>query len=160
MQFLPSDSAERSTFEAIFQLLDGASREVIGPAEPRLLVIPIRHDGGYVIGGLWAVSLFRWLHLEMLFVPESMRGQGVGTALVASAETEARSRGCLGIYVDALSFQANRFYEKMGFSIFGVLDDCPPGYRRLFFQKRLVPPVRRGQIFQGDQMPGLTKCSG
>jgi hypothetical protein len=73
MQFLPSDSAERSTFEAIFQLLDGASRDVIGPAEPRLLVIPIRHDGGDVIGGLWAVSLFRWLHLEMLFVPEPMR---------------------------------------------------------------------------------------
>jgi hypothetical protein len=27
----------------------------------------------------------------------------------------------------------------MGFSQFGVLEDCPPGYARLFFQKRLVP---------------------
>jgi GNAT superfamily N-acetyltransferase len=75
----------------------------------------------------------------MLFVPESMRGRGVGTALLAAAETEARSRNCLGISVDTLSFQAAPFYEKLGFSIFGVLDDCPPGHRRLFFQKRLVP---------------------
>jgi len=139
MAFLPSDSAERGTFEAIFQALDGASHDVIGPAVPRLLVIPIHDGAGAVIGGLWAVSLFRWLHLEMLFVPEAMRGLGVGAALVAAAEAEARSRGCLGIYVDTFSFQAVPFYEKMGFSTFGVLDDCPPGHRRLFFQKRLLP---------------------
>ena len=138
MTFLLSDTADRSTFEAIFQLLEASSRDVIGTVQPRLLVIPIHHADGHVIGGLWSVSLFRWLHLEMLFVPESMRGRGVGSDLLALAEMEARSRGCLGIYVDALSFQAIPFYEKMGFSTFGVLDDCPPGHRRLFFQKRLV----------------------
>jgi GNAT superfamily N-acetyltransferase len=139
MPFVPSDTAERDTFDAIFQALDSASRDVIGPAEPRLLVIPIRQDKGAVIGGLWAVSLFRWLHLEMLFVPEAMRGRGVGSALLAAAEAEARLRGCLGMFVDALSFQAAPFYEKMGFSTFGMLEDCPPGHRRLFFQKRLLP---------------------
>lgn len=139
MDFVPSDIAERSTFDAIFQALDTASREVIGRAQPRLLVIPIRQEKGPVIGGLWAVSLFRWLHLEMLFVPEGMRGKGIGSALLASAETEARHRSCLGMFVDAFSFQAVPFYEKMGFSSFGVLEDCPPGHRRLFFQKRLAP---------------------
>jgi GNAT superfamily N-acetyltransferase len=137
MTFAPSDTAERSTFEAIFQALDGASRDVIGQAKPRLLVIPLRDEEGRVIGGFWGVSLFRWLHLEMLFVPQAMRGQGIATALLASAETEARSRDCLGIYVDTFSFQAAPFYAKMGFSTFGVLDDCPPGHQRLFLQKRL-----------------------
>ena len=136
---VPSDTAEPSTFEAIFQALDGASRNVIGPAAPRLLVVPIRDGTGAVIGGLWAVSLFRWLHLEMLFVPEPMRGRGIGAALICAAEAEARNRGCLGIYVDTFSFQAAPFYEKMGFSTFGVLDDCPPGHSRLFLHKRLFP---------------------
>lgn len=139
MVFVASDTAERSTFDAIFRALASVSLNVIGPAEPRLLVIPIQQPSGVVVGGLWAVSLFRWLHLEMLFVPEPMRGQGIGAALLAAAETEARGRGCIGIYVDTLSFQAVPFYEKMGFSTFGVLDDCPPGHRRLFFQKRLMP---------------------
>jgi GNAT superfamily N-acetyltransferase len=133
-----SDTAERSVFEAIFAALDASSREVIGPARPRLLIIPIRDDSGTVTGGLWGVTLFRWLAVEMLFVPQSMRGRGVGSALMASAEIEARNRGCLGVHVDALSFQAPQFYEKIGFSLFGTLEDCPPGHQRLFFQKRLT----------------------
>lgn len=139
MVFVASETAERGTFEAIFNGLDGASRDVIGPAIPRLLVIPLHDDTGGVVGGLWATSLFRWLHLQMLFVPAPMRGRGIGSALLAAAETEAGNRDCLGIYVDVLSFQAGPFYEKMGFSTFGVLDDCPPGHQRLFLHKRLVP---------------------
>jgi GNAT superfamily N-acetyltransferase len=137
MDLVPSDVAEPGMFRAIFDGLDGASRDAIGPADPHLLVIPIRGANRAVIGGLWSVSLFRWLRLDMLFVPESMRGQGLGSALMALAETQARARDCLGIQVDTLSFQAVPFYEKMGFSEFGALDDCPPGHRRLFLQKRL-----------------------
>ncbi len=138
MAFAVSDTGERSVFESIFTALDGASREVIGPAEPRLLVIPIRSNSGIVNGGLWGVTLFRWLEVEMLFVPLPMRGHGVGSALMAAAETEARARGCLGVRVDAFNFQAGQFYEKIGFSLYGVLEDCPPGHQRLFFQKRLT----------------------
>jgi GNAT superfamily N-acetyltransferase len=136
MKFVASDTAERCTFEAIFRALDGASCDTIGAAHPRLLVIPL-HGKNVVVGGLWAASLFRWLHLQLLFVPEPMRGHGIGSALLATAETEARRRGCLGIYVDTFSFQAVPFYEKAGFSVFGVLDECPPGHRRVFLQKRL-----------------------
>lgn len=139
MQLTPSESADQGTFEAIFHALDAASRDRIGPAKPRLLAIPIRDDAGVVTGGLWAISLFGWMHVEMLLVPEPLRGQGIGSAMMALAETEARRRGCMGMHVDTFSFQAGSFYEKMGFSQFGVLDDCPPGYSRLFFQKRLVP---------------------
>jgi GNAT superfamily N-acetyltransferase len=124
--------------EAIFQALNAASHDVIKPVKLRLLVIPIRSDRGCVIGGLWGVSLFRWLHLEMLFVPAAMGGRGVGSGLLASAETGARRRGCLGIYVDSLSFQAAAFCEESGFPRFGVLDDCPPGPQRLFLHKRLT----------------------
>jgi len=139
MDLTPTDAADQGTFEAIYHALDEASRDVIGPAKPRLLVIPIRNEEGGTIGGLWAVSLFQWMHVEMLLVPEPMRGQRVGSSLMTLAESEAVNRGCLGMYIDTFSFQAGPFYEKMGFSQFGVLDDCPPGHRRLFFQKRLVP---------------------
>jgi len=71
-----------------------------------------------------------------LFVPEKLRGLGVGSALMASAEAAARERGCRGAHVDTFSFQAAPFYRKLGFTLFGVLDDFPPGYSRLFFRKR------------------------
>jgi GNAT superfamily N-acetyltransferase len=138
MSLIASDTAERSVFEAIFNALDRSSRDVIGPVSPRLLVIPILNGAGDVAGGFWGVTLFRWLEIEMLFVPEAMRGRGLGSALMTTAEAEARGRGCLGIRVDTFSFQAGPFYRKMGFSLFGALDDCPPGYQRMFFQKRLT----------------------
>ena len=30
------------------------------------------------------------------------------------------------------------FYQKLGYEIFGVLDDFPPGYQRLFLKKQFV----------------------
>ena len=131
----PSDTAAPGTYEAIFQALDACSRDVIGPAKPRLLVIPIRDDAGTVRGGLWGCTMFEWLNVQMLVVPEPLRGQGVGSALMALAEMEARARGCRGMHVDTFSFQAAPFYRKLGFSLFGVLDDYPPGHKQLYFRK-------------------------
>lgn len=141
----PSDRAEPGMFEAIYHALDASSAAVIGPVRPRLLAIPLRAGDGAVEGGLWGCTACRWLHVEMLIVPESRRGQGLGTALMAAAEAEARRRGCIGGHVDALSFQAEPFYRRLGYSVFGVLEDFPPGHRRIFFRKRFdLPPPGAG----------------
>jgi GNAT superfamily N-acetyltransferase len=133
--FAASDTPEVGTFEAIFEALDATSRALVGPARPHLLVISIRDDGGVVVGGLWGYTVFQWLHVQMLVVPEPLRGQGVGSALMALAEMEARARGCRGMHVDTFSFQAAPFYRKLGFTVFGVLEDFPPGHSRLYFRK-------------------------
>lgn len=134
--FAASDSPGPGTFEAIYAALEASSLAQIGPARPRLLVIPIRDDAGSVAGGLWGYTLFEWLHVQMLFVPEALRRMGVGAALMALAEAEARARGCRGVHVDTFSFQAPPFYQSIGFTLFGRLDDCPPGHDRLYFHKR------------------------
>lgn len=102
-------------------------------------MIPIRDDLGAVAGGLWGCTVFEWLHVQMLFVPEKLRRLGVGSALMAAAEAAARERGCRGAYVDTFSFQAAPFYRKLGFTLFGVLEDYPPGHQQLYFRKFLDP---------------------
>ena len=139
-----SDSPQPGMFEALYAALDACSSALIGPAKPRLLVIPIKNDAGTIAGGLWGYTLFEWLHVQMLFVPVPLRGLGVGSALMAAAETEARTRGCRGVHLDAFSFQAAPFYQKLGFTLFGKLEDCPPGYDRLFFHKRFASPAPAG----------------
>jgi GNAT superfamily N-acetyltransferase len=141
-----SDTFEPGTFAAIFEALDATSRHLIGPALPRLLVIPIRADDGSVAGGFWGCTVFQWLHVQMLFVPEKLRGLGVGSALMAAAEAAARDRGCCGAHVDTFSFQAAPFYRKLGFTLFGVLEDFPPGYSRLFFRKRFDSPAGHSAV--------------
>lgn len=54
------------------------------------------------------------------------------------AEDEGRLRGCIGVYLDTFDFQARPFYEKLGFTVFGTLEDYPPGHRRFFLKKRLA----------------------
>jgi hypothetical protein len=50
---------------------------------------------------------------------------------------EAIRRGCRGAYLDTFSYQARPFYEKLGYAVFGTLDDYPPGHQRFFMRKRL-----------------------
>jgi GNAT superfamily N-acetyltransferase len=80
---------------------------------------------------------YDWLFIELLAVPEQWRGHDYGTALMGEAERIARSRGCVGVWLDTFDFQARGFYEKLGFTLFGTLDDHPVGHRRFFLRKRL-----------------------
>ena len=53
-------------------------------------------------------------------------------------EEEARQRGCVGVFLYTYSFQAPGFYQKQGYQPMGVLDDCPPGYQRIYLKKSLT----------------------
>ena len=89
------------------------------------------------VGGLAGWTTFDWFFVVGLFVPEPLRGRGIGRELIRRAEDYARQQGQTGIYLDTFDFQARGFYEKLGFSIFGTLEDHPVGGRRYFLQKRL-----------------------
>ena len=89
-----------------------------------------------VIGGLWGRTSWKWLTIELLFVPELYRASGIGSELMRLAEEEAVECGCIGALVDTHSFQAPKCYEKSGYRRIGEVMDCPPGSSRLYFQKR------------------------
>lgn len=96
---------------------------------------------GQSAGGLTGYALFDWLYVEFLHVAPALRGEGVGRALMGAAEAWARERGLVGMWLQTLEFQARPFYEKLGFSVFGLLDDSPIGSKRYFLTKRFTPPT-------------------
>lgn len=100
------------------------------------VAILLRDEGGQTVGGLWGRSGYDWLFVEYLAVPETYRGQDLGTALMVQAEQVARARGCVGIWLDTYDFQGRGFYEKLGFELFGTLDDQPVGHQHFFLRKR------------------------
>jgi ribosomal protein S18 acetylase RimI-like enzyme len=72
-----------------------------------------------------------------------MRGAGAGRRLMMEAEAEALRRGCCAAELDTFSFQARGFYERLGYSVFGALEDYAPGQSRFYMRKRLdggAPP--------------------
>ena len=94
-------------------------------------------ETGEIIGGLWGGTGFAQFHISTLFVPETLRGSGIGRALMGQAEEEAVRRGCLGAWLDTFSFQAPGFYEKLGYTVMGAIENFPPGHCRYLLKKPL-----------------------
>lgn len=102
------------------------------------LALFVRGQSGALHGGLLGATQWRWLHVSHLWIDESLRGRGFGRELLLRAEAEAVARGCLHAHLDTFSFQARGFYERLGYRLFGALDEYPAGHTRYFLRKRLV----------------------
>ena len=133
-----ADTADPEARQAILDGLVAYNDSKTGPNAYQPLAILITDDSGRIIGGLWGRTVYHWLFTELLFVPESLRGQGVGRTLIVKAEQEALSRGCHSAWLDTFGFQAPGFYERMGYECFGELPDYPVGFSRFFMKKRLT----------------------
>jgi GNAT superfamily N-acetyltransferase len=71
----------------------------------------------------------------MVWVEESLRGQGYGTELMRVAEREALGRGCQLSRLETFALEALDFYEKLGYEVFGKIEGHPPG-RTTYFMKK------------------------
>jgi len=96
-----------------------------------------RDSAGAAQAGLHAVTFFDWMFVRLLWVGEPYRKLGIGSDLLAQAETVARERGVANSFLDTFSFQAPGFYERHGYREFGRLDNQPPGHSRIWLAKQL-----------------------
>ena len=122
----------------VFKGLRAFNREHAVPPDRAPLVMSATDAGGAMVGGLVAESAWKWLFVDLLWVEDGQRGRGIGRSLLCAAEAEARRRECIGVYLDTFDFQARPFYERLGYIVFGTLEDYPPGHSRFYLRKRLV----------------------
>lgn len=138
-----TDAPDPKDRDALARPLLAYNEALLGSPEIHPIAVLVRsQDHARVIGGLWGRTSFQWLFVEFLFVPEALRGQKLGTRLLAEAEREARARGCLGSWLETFSADACRFYERRGYLLFGAIADYPPGHARSFLSKRFDAEVR------------------
>jgi GNAT superfamily N-acetyltransferase len=107
-----------------------------GKFDHRPLTLTVR-ERGKIVGGLAGETFWGWMFVSLLWVSDAHRGHGHGSALMGTAEKEARSRGVRNVYLDTFSFQAPAFYKKLGYREFARLDEFPPGHRRFWMTKAL-----------------------
>ncbi len=99
---------------------------------------------GLVLGGLMGNIWARWLHVGTLWVDVRVRGRGHASRLMAAAERYALEKGCTDSFLETFSFQARPFYEKLGYRVFGTLDNYPEGHTYYYLTKRLDASWRLG----------------
>src|ERR1700730_1366301 len=62
----------------------------LGPSGEQPVKFVVRDSAGTVLGGILGHTRWRWLYIAKLWIDERVRGQGVGTRLMAAAEDLAR----------------------------------------------------------------------
>ncbi|HZS06980.1 MAG TPA: GNAT family N-acetyltransferase [Blastocatellia bacterium] len=113
-----------------------ARKSGVGGGE--FITIFLRGVNQQIVGGLHGWTGFGWLHVDVLWVSEDLRGRGYGRQLLVAAEEEASRRGCRYAELDTFSFQAPDFYLKLGYAVFGLLDDIAGEHKWYFLKKNLV----------------------
>jgi GNAT superfamily N-acetyltransferase len=136
MNFILSDVADPEAEKAIRDPLVAYNLARFGESDKRELIITIRDDENTVTGGLVGHTARGWLYVQLLFIPETMRGRGTAPKLLAMAEEEARKRGCMGAYIDTMNPDALRTYERYGFTKIGSLGPLSSGQSITWLEKR------------------------
>jgi GNAT superfamily N-acetyltransferase len=136
-----TDDPPPGAFQKMWEPLLEFNERAVGDAKSRTLAILLKEPNTEeLIGGLWGRSLWGSMLIDVLFVPGTLRGHGIGTSLLRQAEEEAIRRGCRDMWMDTYAFQAGPFYEKLGFAVFGRLDGPAPIFPRFFLKKILAGP--------------------
>lgn len=97
----------------------------------------LKDDNEKVIAGLNSVICWNWMEIDILWVEEEYRGQGLGKRLLVEAEQEARAKNCTFIKLNTFSFQAPEFYKKYGYEVMAIIQNAPLGSNHYYFKKDL-----------------------
>lgn len=106
-------------------------------SERKALAVKICDNNGEVIAGAAGRTFGNWLMINTLWVAESLRGQRVGSELLAKMESAALARGCNKALLDTLNFQAKPFYEKHGYQVQWTQQAYPKTGCRYYMMKAL-----------------------
>ncbi len=124
------------------QGLDAYGQSLGAPSLKMTPLSILAHDEkGALVGGLTGQTFGNWLYIDLLWVSEESRGQGIGGTLVTEAEKLAKARGCHAAYLWTQTWEAPDFYAKRGYTRFIDMDNFPNGFQRIGFRKHLGKSV-------------------
>jgi GNAT superfamily N-acetyltransferase len=110
--------------------------EVVFEEDAKFAVF-VKDENGIVQGGIRATAFWNYCIIELLWLSADTRGSGIGSKLMAAAESYAFEKGFKYIRTETLSFQARPFYEKLGYKVYGELPDYPKGHTTYCLVKEL-----------------------
>ncbi|WP_324613482.1 GNAT family N-acetyltransferase [Agromyces kandeliae] len=111
-----STSEERAGYVAAFEAIDADAAQLLvavdGPDGDVVATMQLTFIPGLSRGGATRMQI------EAVRVADSVRGRGLGSAMIAWAVDHARERGARLVQLtsDARRDDAHRFYERLGFT--------------------------------------------
>ena len=152
---------EENQDQYVFEQIESSQREdyltnqLVAFNQTHSTALPIEHSDplplhlyvldrtGTVLGGLVGRThaIPSWFEISVIWIEERLRQQGLGRQLMRQAEHAAYQRGCHYARLATSNFQAPAFYQKLGYTLYGTLENCPPGETAFYFWKKLGPAL-------------------
>jgi GNAT superfamily N-acetyltransferase len=129
---------EESAWGVIGQGINEYNAAQAGDDRSQRLCYALQAPDGAIAGGVIGVVYWDWLYVDLMWLPEALRGRGYGHRLLELLEEEAAQRGARHAFLDTFSFQAPGFYQSHGYRVFGELPGFPAGHTRYFLTKELA----------------------
>ena len=105
-----TNELEADTEAVIEEGLAKYNEDTVAYSDARALVVEISDPASQaVVGGLLGRTSLGLFFIDLFFLPDSVRGHGIGTRIMEKAEEEARRRGCCVAVVYTITFQAPGF---------------------------------------------------
>lgn len=90
-----------------------------------------------IVGGAIVYAHRKSVYVDILWVKDKHRGEGIGAKILKEVEKEAHKRGISESTLDTFSFQAEQFYLKQGYKHLGTIKNYIEGHDRIFMRKKL-----------------------
>lgn len=100
--------------------------------------ITIKDENGKLAGCVMATCLYNGMEITSLWVDEDARGRGLGQKLMELVEAEGKKRGMSFAYTNTFTWQAPEFYEKLGYQLYGKLENFPTDNQLSYYRKDLI----------------------
>jgi GNAT superfamily N-acetyltransferase len=110
-----------------------------GITDGRFLTVQEVDATGEIVGAATGWTFGGCGYVDVLWVREDARHDGVGSRLLDAFEGAARSRGCTQVALSTHSFQAPAFYAARGYLEVGRTPDYPRGHDQIHLLKPLAP---------------------
>ena len=131
------DQLEQPAWAVIGGGINAFNDQHAGDDHAKNICFVIKNEDEEIVGGVIGTTYWEWLSIELMWIREDLRGQGLGQKLLDLVEDEAGKNGAKQAFLDTFSFQAPGFYQKNGYESFGQLRDFPKGHIRYFMTKKL-----------------------
>lgn len=135
LKFTAKENPSDEEIAELRESLRAYNRSVTGGTTYHKVMHLVRNEDGTMLGGAYGRIAWGWMYVELLWIDDSLRGTGVGTKLLKGLEQQANELDVYRYHLSTTSFQALDFYKKMGYEVFGEVDDMPPGYSTYFLKK-------------------------
>jgi len=135
--FVVEDEPDPLDLAFLEERLVEAAVAAAGVGEEREFAVLARDDAGRITAGAFGTVWGGCCQVHSVWVDDQLRGQGVGRSLMAAVEAEAARRGCRLVMGLTYAVLTADFYDRLGYRLVGLIEDCPEGTSTRWYCKDL-----------------------